>query len=220
MTNKASNELPQISEAVTNSEEGYDDVDYAPGFIKKYLDNPELLPRYISEDFLSVFEDFESTHCGRAKTTFEYILVSEATKIVLSLHHLDRLRGVTLVNQQRPAVESLFRKTHEGAALKNADGAIHAEAILNATRYFADPAFKAMADKKFEAAGYAPDALEGEAYLRAQSSLVMIQREQASNRKALFSILKDLELRYASRHPEESMVVEKTASKSSKAKAG
>jgi hypothetical protein len=91
---------------------------------------------------------------------------------------------------------------------------------LSATKYFADPAFKAKADKAFEEAGYPPDALEGEAYARALPSLSVIHRQKAVNRKALFSILKELESRYASRHPEKRMDVKKPTAKSSKSKDG
>jgi hypothetical protein len=63
-------------------------------------------------------------------------------------------------------------------------------------------------------------ALEGEAYLRALQSLAVIHRQKAVNRKTLFNILKDLEGRYASRHPEKSMAFEKPTSRSSKLKDG
>ncbi len=220
MTDDTFDELQKAAPPEVESEEEFDDNDYTPAFIKKLLDFPELLPREIREDFVHVFEAFEYTHGGSAKTTFEYILVSEATKLTLNLQNLDRVEGAILINHQRPAVESLFRKTHEGAAIRNAEGAIHAEAALNATKYFADPAFKAKSDKAFEAAGYAPEALEGEAYFRALPSLVLIHRQKASDRKALFGILKDLELRYASRHPEKTMVVNKPSARSAKPKVG
>jgi hypothetical protein len=221
VSEKGSDEPQANMPAEADNEEELDDNDYTAHFLQKVLANPQLLPREFQEDFACLFEDFEFTYIGRAKTTtFEYILVNEATKLTLSLQHLDRAERTILVNQQRPAVESLFRKTHEGAAMRNAEGAIHSAAILNATKYFADPVFKAKADKAFEAAGYAPDALEGEAYLRALPSLAVIHRQKATNRKALFNVLKDLESRYASRHPEKSMVVEKPTAKSSKSKNG
>ena len=120
-------------------------------------------------------------------------MVCEATKLVLALQHLDRVEGAILANQQRPAVESLFRKTHQGAAMKHAEGTVRLDAISNAKRYFRDQAFKENADQAFEAAGYAANALEGEAYLRALPSLAVIHRQKVANRKVLFSILKDLE---------------------------
>jgi hypothetical protein len=48
----------------------------------------------------------------------------------------------------------------------------------------------------------------------------VIDRQKAANRKALFTILKDLETRYASRHPEKKMIVKKPTAKSSKPKDG
>jgi hypothetical protein len=209
MTDKASDELQEVNLAEEENEEE-DENDYIPRFIRNVLDNPQLLPREIRADFVGVFEDFEFTHLGRAKTTFEYVLVNEATKLTLSLQHLDSVERAILVNQQRPAVEGLFRKTHN----------LGISAGVRAEKYFADPAFKAMSDKEFTAAGYAPDALEGEAYLRALPSLAVIHRQKAANRKALFSILKDLESRYASRHREKKMVVKKPTAKSSESKDG
>jgi hypothetical protein len=197
-------------------EEEFDENDYAPGFVEQLLRNPDRLPRNFREDFVRIFESFEWSHHGRAKTAIEYMLVTEATKLVLTLTHLDRMEDTILLNQQRPAVESLFRRTHEGAAMQNVEAGIRSAAVISANEYFADPAFKLKADKSFEAAGYAPNALEGEAYLRAQSSLAIIHREKAVNRKALFNILKDLETRYSSRHPEKEMVVRKSQANSAK----
>ena len=219
MTDNASGEPQDIIPEEADGEEE-DEFDYIPSFIKNLLDNPELLPREIRKDFASVFEVFEFTHRGRAKTAHEYMLVNEATKLTLSLQHLDRVENAILINQQRPAIKSLFRKTHDGAAMKGAGAAIDIEATLSGKNYFADPVFKAKADKAFEAAGYAPNALEGEAYQRALPSLTVIHRQKASDRKALLSILKELEARYNSRHPEKRMVVEKPAGKTSRSKDG
>jgi hypothetical protein len=102
----------------------------------------------------------------------------------------------------------LFRRTQEGA-----EDSVARNSVGSARKYFADHAFKASADKAFEAAGYSSDALEGEAYLRALPSLGILHRQKAANRKALFSILKELETRYSSRHREKEMVVKKPASR-------
>jgi hypothetical protein len=89
---------------------------------------------------------------------------------------------------------------------------------LSAQQYFADPEFKAKSEKEFEAAGFGPNASEGEAYILALPSLNAIHRQKANNWRALFRILKELELRYASRHREKKMVVKKPAAKSSEPK--
>jgi hypothetical protein len=213
MTDEASDELQPIDLAEEENEE--DDIDYIPRFIKNVLENPELLPREIREDFTTVFDNFEYTHHGRAKTVFEYVLVNEATKLTLGLQHLDRIESAILVNQERAAVESLFCKAHEYAYVSDARQMIAKTGGLSAQQYFADPAFRAKSDKEFEAAGFGPNASEGEAYILALPSLNAIHRQKANNWRALFRILKELELRYASRHREKKMVVKKPAAKSS-----
>jgi hypothetical protein len=209
MTDNASDDPREVN-PVEEENEAEDENDYTPRFIRKVLDHPQLLPREIRADFVGVFEDFEFSHLGRAKTTFEYVLVNEAAKLVLNLQYLERIERTILINQQRAAAEALFRKTHVGGMSPG----------MKVEHYFGDPVFKAKSDKEFEEAGYAPDALEDEAYLRALSSLAVIDRQKAANRKALFTILKDLETRYASRHPEKKMIVKKPTAKSSKPKDG
>jgi hypothetical protein len=220
MTDKRFDELQNVDQVEEGYEEEdeteFDDAEYTPAFIQKVLDDPELLPHQIREDFVWVFEEFEYSHLGRAKTTYEYILVNEAAKLVLGLQHLDRLENAILTTVRRPALESLMRKTHEAAPMKGAEAAIRGSAVLRATQYFTDPAFKVKSDREFEAAGYGPDALESEAYLRSLSSLTVIHRQKAADRKALFSILRELEARFTSRHPEKKITVKKTKTRSSK----
>ena len=212
MTDKASDQLQPINLAEEENEE--DEIDYIPNFIKKVLENPQLLPREMRADFVSIFEDFEFTHLGRAKTAFEYVLVNEATKLTMGLQRLDRIESAILVNQERAAVKSLFRKTHEYAYASDATRFIDKDGRLRAEQYFVDPAFKAKSDKQFEAAGFGPDASEGKSYILALPSLNAIHRQKANNWKALFRILKELESRYASRHREKKMVIKKPAAKS------
>jgi hypothetical protein len=110
--------------------------------VEKLLRHTELPPRNFREDFGIVFEGFESTHNGRAKTAIEYMLVTEAAKLALA-----HLESGMLINQQRPAVESLFRKTHEGAALQGAEPTIRIDAMECASKYLTDSALRFEADK-------------------------------------------------------------------------
>ena len=198
-----------IDAAEAENEEGLDEHDYTPSFIKKLFDEPNRLPPEYREEFGCTFDEFEYMHSGRAKTKLEYILVAEATKLTLSIGRYERMKGAILLNQQRPAAENLFRKTHESAAMKNAEVGLRAAAQVSAKKYFSDAAFKANADQTFEAAGYAPDAIEGEAFLRALPSLAVIERQIASAQKRLFAMLKDLEVRYASHHSDKEKIVSK-----------
>ncbi len=204
------------TEETQEAEKELDDYDYTPPFIDKLLKNLALLPPEYREDFESVFERFEFTHLGRAKTELEYILVNEATKLVLNIERYERVKGAIFLNEQRPAVESLFRKTHEGAAMQNAGAGLRAAAHLDGQKYFSDPAFRTKADAAFEAAGYAPGALEGETFLRALPSLSVIERQIASAQKRLIGILKELEARYSSRDEEKKMTVAKGKSRAAK----
>ena len=77
MTDNASDDPREVN-PVEEENEAEDENDYTPRFIRKVLDHPQLLPREIRADFVGVFEDFEFGHLGRAKTTFEYVLVNEA----------------------------------------------------------------------------------------------------------------------------------------------
>ena len=203
MTDKSAEGGDIIKAKPIENEEGLDDADYTPNFIDKLLRNPALLPLEYREDFETVFSHFEHNHLGRAKTALEFILVSEATKLVLNLERYDRMKSAIFLNQQRSAVEMLLRKTHEGAAMQDVGPMLHAVAHLEAQQYFNNSAYKAQANSTFQGAGYAPDAVEGETFLRALPAHALIEKLIASAQKRLFGILKDLEARYANRDPEE-----------------
>jgi hypothetical protein len=78
---------------------------------------------------------------------------------------LDRFESAILVNHERAAVESLFRKTHEYAYASDATRFIDKNGRLRAEQYFVDPAFKAKSDREFEAAGFGPNASFGRGIL-------------------------------------------------------
>jgi hypothetical protein len=122
MSNPEENIEPMnLAEADTGDDE---DHNYVPSFIAKLLDNPQLLPSYYREDFEFIFEKFEFSHLGEAKTTLEYIEVYQATMLTLDIERYEHMKDAILLNQRRPAVEALFRKTHEGAAMAGAEQAV------------------------------------------------------------------------------------------------
>jgi hypothetical protein len=189
-----------VNGAGIENEEHVDDyIDYTPSFSRRLLDNPCLWPSESLEDFELTFSEFEIMLGGRAKTKLEFVLVGEATKLTFFLDRCERAKSAILSNQNRPAAERLLRKTHEAAAMQNAEAGLRAAAHLDADKYFTDPAFKAAADRKFQAAGYAAEALLGEAFLLALPQLAVIERQMASAQKRLIAILKDLEASYARR---------------------
>jgi hypothetical protein len=184
-------DVGDLEETETEDEDGFDDTDYTPRFINRLLQNPPLLPNESRDEFWQVFEDFEYIDLGRAKTVTEYMLVYSATVLTWEVMRYDRMKIALMRNQQRPALESLFRKTHEGAA-----------ANQNAKEWFVSPASRAAAARNFEAAGYAPEAVEAEAFQRSLAALAIIERLIASAQKRLLVFLKDLEKRYGARGAE------------------
>ncbi len=72
---QSENNAPAEAENAEDPEAGFDDADYTPNSIKRLLDNPPLLPGENRDLFVQLFEEFESTDLGRAKTVTEYVLV-------------------------------------------------------------------------------------------------------------------------------------------------
>jgi hypothetical protein len=190
------------SEQELEGEDALDDQNYSPEFIERLIKNPPLLPGENSYEFEQLFEHFENTHLGRAKSPTEYVLVANVTLLTWEVMRYYRIKASITVNQQRGAVESLFMKTHEGASMEGAAAGLRASASVSADAWFSDPAFRARAAKSFEAAGFAPDAVEAEAFQRSLPTLETIDRLIASAQKRLMSFLKDLERRYGSRGAE------------------
>ena len=149
-----------------------DHRDYMPKFIVRLLDNPPLLPGECPGEFEQLYEHFEYSHLGRAKTVIEHIIVYNGTMLAWELMRYQRMKGSATLNQQRVAVESLFRKTHEGALMEGAASGLRAAASRSADGWFRDPTDRARAAKRY---------------------LI------ASAQKRLMSFLKDLEGRYGAR---------------------
>jgi hypothetical protein len=190
------------SEDEAEGEDARDDRDYMPKFIVRLLDNPPLLPGECPGEFEQLYEHFEYSHLGRAKTVIEHIIVYNGTMLAWELMRYQRMKVSATLNQQRVAVESLFRKTHEGALMEGAASGLRAAASRSADGWFRDPADRARAAKRFEAAGYASDAVEAEAFQRSLPTLATIDNLIASAQKRLMSFLKDLESRYGARGKE------------------
>jgi hypothetical protein len=142
---QSENNAPAEAENAEDPEAGFDDADYTPNSIKRLLDNPQLPPGEDPNLFVQLFEEFESTDLGRAKTVAEYLLVYTVTTLTWDLMRYQRMKVALLINQQRAAVESLFRKTHDAAMIEGAGPALGIEANHSARAWFADPAYRAQA---------------------------------------------------------------------------
>jgi hypothetical protein len=167
-----------------------------PPFIVEMLHNPPILPNESKEEFFEIYQSYEMMEEGDAFTPAEYMLAFRATVLTFELIRYERMKIAILRNQHRPATESLFRRT---GGIFSAGRGSEAIASTGADKYYTDTAYKKKSDQKFAAAGYAPDAVDGEAFLRSLPSLASIERLIASAEKRLFNFIKAHEARYSAR---------------------
>jgi hypothetical protein len=178
------------------SELPIDEHGNTPPFIVDMLHNPPILPGESKEEFFEIYQSYEVMEEGDAFTPIEFMLAFRATMLTFEVIRYERMKIAILRNQHRPATESLLRKT---AGTFSVGPGGHAMASKKADEYYAKPAYQAASNKQFEAAGFAPDAVDGEAFLRALTSLSSIEKLIASAEKRLFSFNKELELRISAR---------------------
>jgi hypothetical protein len=173
-----------------------DDGGNTPPFIVDMLHNPPILPGESKEEFLDIYQSYVLMEEGDAFTPIEFMLAWRATVLTYEVVRYERMKIAILRNQHRPATESLLKRT--GGFFSTGPG-VDAMTSKLADEYYAKSACKAKSDKQFEGAGFAPDAVEGEAFLRALSSLSSIEKLIASAEKRLLSFNKELETRYSAR---------------------
>jgi hypothetical protein len=186
----------------SENEDEFDDRDYMPDFVRDILDNPPSSPDNRDGDFNLILEGFEYNHEARAKTFVEYVLVERAAVIFQELQYYKRMKFAITRNQRRPAIESLFRRSHEGATMEGAQSGLRHMASLEAQKYCKDPAFEATSDKFFEVQGFAKSAADAEAFARSLPAFATVERMIANGEKRLLGIIKELERRFSNRAAE------------------
>ncbi|WP_029586515.1 hypothetical protein [Bradyrhizobium sp. URHD0069] len=168
-----------------------EDKSYPLDVLMRLLDTPQLLPHENPKEFHQLFNSFEAY--GKAQTARDYIAVYQATVLTWDILRYHEMKVAVLSSHQRPALESLLRRTNEVATLKGAEAIMKVEADQKAKKWFADPATRPAMMKAFELAGYPPNAVQAEAFMRALPSLAQIDRLIVSAQKRLEVFLKDLE---------------------------
>ena len=186
-------------------EEGLDDNDYMPDFVRAKLDNPPLLANESKDDFQAIFESYEFPSNGRPKTDAEYLLVYLATTVTWDLMRLERMKVKILAYQGRFAAESIYRRTCDNLGTEGEPKEVASSARKWAQHYFSDPEYRKAYAAKLEAAGYGAGAIEAEGFLRSLPSLGQIERLIAALEKRLLNILKKLDACYATRDQEMEM---------------
>jgi hypothetical protein len=167
-----------------------DDNPAYPEVLRDLLDTTQLLPDENLEDFFRLYRSL--VVYAKPKADWDYLAVYQATMLTFDILRCHKMKIGLLCSHQRPALESLLRKTHvpiEGSPEPSAT----TDAIKDARRWFADPASRPAIMKGIEDAGYPPNAVEIEAFQLALPTLAPIERLIVSAQKRLDQHLKELE---------------------------
>jgi hypothetical protein len=182
-----------------------DEFDYMPDFIHEILQNPPILPSESRSSFEHLFESFEFGYSQRPKTDLEYFWTMQATISAWELMRYDRMKVAIVSNERRPAVELLHRKYATEPSTKHQPNEEWRSARDGGMKYFTDPDYRTKFAAKLERAGFAPNAVESQAFLRALPSLATLDRLIKSAEKRLAECFKKLDAAYATRDPEDPM---------------
>ena len=165
---------------------------YPLDILKRLLESPQLLPHENAEEFSQLFDSLEDY--GKPQSSRDYMAVYQATVLTWDVLRYQNMKIGVLRSHQRPALESLLRKTQVRTATKGlAEGVAKSEARQLAAPWFKDPASRPAMMKALEDAGYPPNALEVEAFQLALPALATIDRLIVSAQKRLNLFLEDLE---------------------------
>ena len=165
---------------------------YPLDILNRLLRVPELLPHENAKEFIQLFDSLRDY--GKPQVSRDYLAVYEATVLTWDVLRYQNMKIGVLRSHQRPALESLLRKTQVRTATKGlAEGVAKSEARQLAAPWFKDPASRPAMMKALEDAGYPPNALEVEAFQLALPALATIDRLIVSAQKRLNLFLEDLE---------------------------
>jgi hypothetical protein len=174
-----------------SNDKPFDDKNFPPQIIKRLLQAAPVLPRESHEEFSSLYFSFE--HYTKPETTPDYLAVYQVTVLTWEVLRYQVMKVALLHNYQRPALDSLLRRTHEGATLKGAEQVVKLDADQRAKNWFRDPASRPAMVKAFEVEGYSSHAVDAMAFERALPALATIERLIVSAQKRLAIFLKGLE---------------------------
>jgi len=166
---------------------------YPLHILNRLLRVPELLPHENAKEFIQLFDSLGDY--GKPQVSRDYLAVYEATVLTWDVLRYQDMKIGVLRSHQRPALESLLRKTQVGPASKKGISEVVAQSKARelAAPWFKDPASRPAMMKALEDAGYPPNALEVEAFQLALPALATIDRLIVSAQKRLNLFLEDLE---------------------------
>jgi hypothetical protein len=172
--------------------------DPIPLFIRRQLDNPPILPGENAREFKNVFYQIEYSAEDRAKTAADYLMNYQATVLIWNLQRTERLIVAVIRHKQLPAVAALIRRTNKSGECE--PGSVsYREAHEVALDYFSSEEVQKRLLQRFAKSGYAPDAVEVEAFEQAFPQLTILYRQQATAQRQLLVFLKEIDRRNSRR---------------------
>lgn len=172
-----------------------------PLTIRTMIENTPLLAGEKRENFIGLFLELGHSPDGGAKTTAEYIMVLETTKLIFNLQRLEQQR-VRLIEHLRPAAVIALHIRTSKAGIAEPGSVGYILATDEARRYFASEEGRKRSMELFRQSGYSPDAVETESYLQAHPLIISIQRQVAVAERLLMSFLRELDHRNSRRAEE------------------
>jgi uncharacterized protein YdiU (UPF0061 family) len=172
-----------------------------PFFIRRQLKNPPILPGESKSEFNILFREIEYSAEGGEKTAADYAVDYQATVLIWNLQRIDRMMVAVIRHMHPAAVAALLRRSSEFGETEPGSLAYrtaHAQALA----YFTSEADKKKVLERFAKAGYAPDAVEVEAFERALPQITNLNRQQNVARQQLLAFLKEIDLRNSRRAKE------------------
>jgi uncharacterized protein YdiU (UPF0061 family) len=172
-----------------------------PIFIQRQLDNPPVLPGENVREFNTLFREIEYSAERGKKTAADYAVDYQATVLMWNLQRIDRMI-IALIRHMHPAaVAALIRRTSKYGEMEPGSLAYSA-AHVDALAYFSSEDAKKQMLEKFANAGYAPDAVEVEAFERALAQITNLNHQQTVARRQLLAFLNEIDRRNSRRAKE------------------
>jgi hypothetical protein len=172
--------------------------DPIPLFIRRQLDNPPILPGESAREFKTLFREIEYSAERGEKSAADYLMDYQATGLIWNLQRIERMIVAVIRHMQLPAVAALIRRTNKSG--ESEPGSVsYCEAHKWALDYFSSEDLKKQVLQRFAKAGYAPDAVDVEAFEQAFPQLTMLYRQQAVAQRQLLVFLKEIDRRNSRR---------------------
>ena len=130
---------------------------YPRDLLKRLLDSTHLLPNENAKEFIQLFDSFADYR--KPQSVRDFMSVHQATVLTWDILRCQDMKVGVLRSHQRPALESLLRKTQVGPASKKGISEVVAQSKARelAAPWFKDPASRPAMMKMIQNAGYPPN---------------------------------------------------------------